>query len=54
MWKLRPHDILLALTVKAVLLLALYLAFFRPELRPAHDAGVTGAAVAGVPTGARP
>ncbi len=43
-----PHrDIVLALAVKGVLLLAIYYAFFGPAHRPRSDAAATAAAFIG-------
>lgn len=44
----RPsRDVLVALTIKIVLLAAIYLLFFAPASRPLSDATATAAAVVG-------
>jgi hypothetical protein len=46
-WSHVRRDILVALAVKAVLLVALYQLFFAPHLRPRQDPAATAAAVLG-------
>lgn len=53
LWRARrtagpARDVLVALALKGLLLLAIYLAFFGPAHRPSADAGATAQALIGV------
>jgi hypothetical protein len=48
------RDILFALAIKAVMLVALYQLFFAPRMRPEQGPTATAIAIIGDPAGARP